>query len=128
MKTVRMSDDTHRRLVEYADGRPLGKAVERLLDTINSVRHATKNKTWLTHAEVFGDPDPDPEGPPQADTTEPPPDSVRGKAIVFPGQPTTGYERALRQGRDALIAGQAAKPLCTCGQEPHAEDCLARER
>ena len=44
MKQVRVGDDVYRRLQEYADGRPLGKAIERLLEEAAAYRIVVESR------------------------------------------------------------------------------------
>lgn len=120
MPNVRLSEEAYKWLQEYADGRPLGKAVERLLASIDSIRYATeqvREGKVLTHEEVF------PEPPaPQADTNSTPP------GIAFPLDARAIMEKVLED---------QGKPSCTCTKAerrrpkgklgPHKLGCPARE-
>jgi len=98
MPSIRLAPDDYKCLQEYADGRPLGKTVRRLLDSVLGVQHATeqvRDGKTLTHDEVF---------PSLGMDTDPP---AKGKAAIRPTP----------SGENILLAADKPdtwKPTCTC--------------
>jgi hypothetical protein len=56
MKQVRVSDDVYTRLQVYADGRSLGKAIERLLDAVVERPTFPRIGNIMEHFEAFEGP------------------------------------------------------------------------
>jgi hypothetical protein len=52
-RQVRVSDETHERLVKLADGRPLGQAIDRLLDKADDP-DGSMSRLYLAAREVAG--------------------------------------------------------------------------
>ncbi len=139
MKLIRVSDEVHARLLLYADGRPLGRAVERLLAAAESwlsgrVTAVHMGEVENTPLELLEKVAPPPAGsvlmPPTLDV-EAVPDTKPAAPSDFEGL------KIMEGGKEMKVTSNSRytfpAPSCTCGpgekaKGKHSKWCPQREK